>query len=87
MENIHAGVVFYMDRKMDTYKGLPIDGKVFDLLVPRTGARAPIGFTISAYGAPDFAKEPSTFTLWLAKGCGKAHREEDLAYTEMCKRI
>ena len=75
MENIHAGVVFYLGRKMDTYKGLPIDGKVFDLMVPQTGARAPIGFTISAYGAPDFAKEPSTFALWLAKGYGKGHRE------------
>jgi choline dehydrogenase-like flavoprotein len=75
MENIHAGVVFYLDRKMETYKGLPIDGKVFDFMVPKAGARPAIGFTISAYGAPDFAKEPSTFALWLAKGYGKAHRE------------
>jgi choline dehydrogenase-like flavoprotein len=75
MENIHAGVLFYLDGKMDTYKGLPIDGKVFDFMVPKAGAEPPIGFTMSAFGAPDFAKEPSTFALWLAKGYGKAHRK------------
>lgn len=75
MENIHAGIVFYLDRKMETYKGLPIDGKVFDFMVPKATERPPIGFTMSAFGAPDFAKEPSTFALWLAKGYGKAHRE------------
>ena len=75
MENIHAGVVFYLDARLETYKGVPIDGKVFDFIIPKAGTAPPIGFTISAFGAPDFAKEPSTFALWLAKGYGKAHRE------------
>ncbi|WP_027183124.1 GMC family oxidoreductase [Desulfovibrio inopinatus] len=74
MENIHAGVCFYFPEKLDTHKGVPIDGKVFDFLSPSTSMVPGRGCTVSTFGAPDFARTPGTFALRLAPGIGQRHR-------------
>ena len=74
MENLTSAVLFLFNEKVGSYKGLPIDSKVWDFSVPQIKKGYNRGFSIGSMGAPDGFIGPASFALRIARGYGKDHR-------------
>lgn len=74
MENLMSAVLFLFNEKVGSYKGLPIDSKVWEFSAPQIKKGYNRGFSIGSMGAPDGIIGPASFALMVARGYGKDHR-------------
>ncbi len=75
MDNIFAAVLFLFSEKVHSYKGVSIDSRVWDFMVPKPAQGQDRGFSLGSAGAPDGLIGPASFAMKIADGYGRKHRE------------
>lgn len=74
-ETLYWWSIGFLPERVDSYRGLPIDGIAWDFSVPRRPANGPIGgFTLAtAHGAAGL-RGPAFYATRLLQGFGHAHQ-------------